>query len=161
MKNLNVSNPSFEDLILNGSLYVDKTSYIHELVTKGTYYFCSRPRRFGKTLTISTLESLFKGKRELFRSLAIDSLDYDWKTYPVLHIDFGKCQAKNPEETEDWINFTLGRIASEYGLAIDKNEKYYQNMTTLIEELAKNSKVVILVDEYDKILSNNIYNPLR
>ena len=159
MKNLDVSNPSFEDLILKGSLYVDKTSYIHELVTKGTYYFCSRPRRFGKTLTISTLESLFKGKRELFKGLAIDSLNYDWKTYPVLHIDFGKCQAKNPEEIEDWINFTLGRIASEYGLLIDKNEKYYQNMTALIEELSKTSKVVILVDEYDKILSSNIYNP--
>lgn len=159
MKRIITSISSFESLRESGALYVDKTAYLYDLVSDAPgMYFCSRPRRFGKTLTISTLESLFRGKRELFRDLAIDSLDYDWKSYPVLHIDFGKCQAKNSDEIERWINFTLNRIASEYGLVIDENEKYYQNMTTLIEELAKTSKVVIMVDEYDKILSSNIYN---
>lgn len=159
MKKLDVGNPSFEKLVTNGDLYIDKTSYLHALVSNGTYYICSRPRRFGKTLAISTLESLFKGRRELFKGLAIDSLEYDWKKHPVLHFDFGTCQANDASDVESWINFTLSCIADEYDLKIEFGDKYYQNMTALIGALSKKEKVVILVDEYDKVLTSNLYNP--
>ena len=75
-----------------GYLHVDKTAYLHSLVRQeGNMCFLSRPRRFGKTLTVSTLEAVFQGRRELCKGLAIDALDYDWKKYPVIHIDFTNC----------------------------------------------------------------------
>ncbi len=89
MKKIDTGNSSFEKLITNGNLYVDKTNFLYNLINDGgTYYFCSRPRRFGKTLMINTLEAIFKGKRELFKGLYIDSADYEWNEYPVIHLDF-------------------------------------------------------------------------
>lgn len=88
-------NSSFSNLRKNGYLYVDKTAYLAKLIAvQGRMCFFSRPRRFGKTLTVSTLEAIFQGKRELFKGLAIDQTDYDWKTYPVVHIDFGSIPQK-------------------------------------------------------------------
>ena len=82
-------------------MYVDKTAYLHSLVRQeGNMFLLSRPRRFGKTLTVSTLEAVFQGKRELFKGLAIDALDYDWKPYPIIHIDFGDCPFDTPKELE-------------------------------------------------------------
>ncbi|MDD7202168.1 MAG: AAA family ATPase, partial [Spirochaetales bacterium] len=82
-KNLSTTISSFQELREKGALYVDKTSYLASMVMgMDKLYFLSRPRRFGKTLTVSTLEAIFQGKRELFKGLAIDSLDYDWKIYP-------------------------------------------------------------------------------
>ena len=87
MKKIDSGNSSFEKLIQSGNVYIDKTQYLYNLLTDGrTYYFLSRPRRFGKSLTLSTLEAIFKGKRELFKGLYIDSTDYDWKEYPVIHL---------------------------------------------------------------------------
>ena len=77
----------FEKLRRGGFFYIDKTELIYKLVTGGTYYFLSRPRRFGKSLLISTLEAYFKGKKELFRGLAMERLEQDWTAYPVLHLD--------------------------------------------------------------------------
>ena len=79
---------SFEKLRKEGYLYVDKTQFIQELVSKNSYYFLSRPRRFGKSLLLSTIEAFFRGKRELFKGLAIDSMEWEWEEYPILHIDF-------------------------------------------------------------------------
>ena len=79
---------SFEQIREDGYVYVDKTALLYELVSKGKIYFLSRPRRFGKSLLISTLENYFLGHKELFRGLAIDSLEKEWKEYPVFHIDF-------------------------------------------------------------------------
>lgn len=78
---------TFSEIRQNGYIYVDKTEYIHELVSSGKYYFLSRPRRFGKSLTITTLQALFEGRRELFDGLAIDSLEWDWQRHEVLHLD--------------------------------------------------------------------------
>lgn len=78
---------TFEKIRLGGYLYVDKTALIHKLVTTGDYVFLSRPRRFGKSLLLSTLEALFLGKRHLFKGLAIDDMDWDWVEYPVFHLD--------------------------------------------------------------------------
>ena len=81
------NNASFQTLRDGGYLYVDKTRYLYDLVREdGSLYFCARPRRFGKTLAVSTLEAIFQGKRELFKGLYIDSTDYDWKAYPVIHL---------------------------------------------------------------------------
>ena len=78
---------NFEKLREGGYVYVDKTSLIHKLANSGTYYFLSRPRRFGKSLLISTMEAYFRGKKELFRGLALEKLEKDWIEYPVLHLD--------------------------------------------------------------------------
>lgn len=78
---------TFEKIREGNFLYVDKTQYIHELASSESYYFLSRPRRFGKSLTISTLKTLFEGKRDLFQGLAIDSLEWDWRKHEVLHLD--------------------------------------------------------------------------
>ena len=78
---------NFEDLRNGGYVYVDKTDKIYDLVSTGKYYFLSRPRRFGKSLLVSTMEAYFQGKRELFRGLAMETLEKEWKEYPVLHLD--------------------------------------------------------------------------
>ncbi len=159
MKDILVGNSSFENLIKGKYIYVDKTRYFYELIKKeGMYCFLSRPRRFGKTLTVDTIEQIFKGRRELFKGLYIDSTDYDWKEYPVIHIDFGLCGAKNAENLAAWINDKLDDTASAYGL-IPAQAAYYTKFERLITALSQREKVVILIDEYDKLLSSNIYNP--
>ena len=79
---------SFDKIREDGFVYVDKTALIYDLVKNGNIYFLSRPRRFGKSLLISTLECYFKGRKELFKGLAIDELEKEWKEYPVFHLDF-------------------------------------------------------------------------
>ena len=114
---------------------------------------------FGKTLAINTLEAIFKGRRELFKGLAIDATDYDWKEYPVIHIDFGLCAAETAEELAKWLNTVMGNIAEDYSVNISLSSPYYTTLNDLIKALAIKAPVVILFDEYDKILSSNIYNP--
>jgi hypothetical protein len=99
MKPLTTSVYTFSDLIAGGYLYVDKTAGIYEFIReyKGQY-FLSRPRRFGKSLLISTLKSIFLGQRGLFAGLAIADLEYDWQKYPVIHFDLGDAAAGSPEE---------------------------------------------------------------
>ncbi len=159
MKKIDISNPTFGKLIAEDNVYVDKTRYLYNLLTDGgTYYFCARPRRFGKSLTLSTLEAIFKGKRELFKGLYLDSTDYDWKEYPVIHVDFGLCGAKTAEECATWINGKLDDIASSYCIELPSSS-YYAKLDRLITALSQRAPVVVLIDEYDKMLSNNIYNP--
>jgi hypothetical protein len=89
MKKINLNTASFEKLIANDRLYVDKTEYVWRLLDSGdTEFFLARPRRFGKSLFVSTLKALFQGRRELFKGLAIDTRDYDWQEYPIIHLDF-------------------------------------------------------------------------
>ena len=88
---------NFQRIINEGFLYVDKTALIYKMITQGVAYFLSRPRRFGKSLLISTLEALFLGKKELFKELWIDSSDYSWKEYSVIRIDISKTVTSSPE----------------------------------------------------------------
>ncbi len=160
MKNILIGNPSFENLITNDYIYVDKTDILYNLIKlKGTYFFCSRPRRFGKTLTISTLEAIFQGKKELFKGLKIYDTDYDWKEYPVFHIDLGNINATDGEMLKKSLKKEIENLSLEYGVKFDKDAEYYDAWSELIKSVAKKSKVVILIDEYDKLLSSNIYNP--
>ncbi|MBA3752512.1 AAA family ATPase, partial [Candidatus Dependentiae bacterium] len=98
MKKISTGTSSFESLITEDFIYVDKTKIIYDLVNKrDSLYFLSRPRRFGKTLLISTLKALFEGKRELFKGLWIDSSDYTWESYPVIALDFSTLSSSTPE----------------------------------------------------------------
>ena len=159
MKRIDTSNSSFESLILNGNLYVDKTEYLYNLIaTQRLYYFCSRPRRFGKTLTVSTLDAIFRGKRHLFRGLFIDGTDYDWEEYPVLHLDFSMLDTSSPELLKmDLVNTVIDIVAS-YGVSVEYNGSPKAVYQKTIRELSKINKVVILVDEYDNPLSRNLTN---
>ena len=157
MKDILVGNGSFETLIQDDYLYVDKTKYLYTLAKKsGAYYFLSRPRRFGKSMTLSTLEAVFKGKRELFKGLYIDSTDYDWKEYPVIHINFSEIDSETPTELKAQIKETIFDIAKKYGIDINKRLQYNRALKALIESLTERERVVILIDEYDSPLTNNI-----
>ena len=123
-------------------------------------FFLSRPRRFGKTLTVSTLEAIFQGKRELFKGLAIDKTDYDWKTYPIIHIDFGDCPFDTPEELDSWLCDLVLRIAKGNGVVVEGMRNSAVLFANLLEALSsREGKVVVLVDEYDKVLSDNVFSP--
>ena len=95
---------TFEKIREDGYVYVDKTDLIYQLVTTGTIYFLSRPRRFGKSLLVSTLKNYFQGKKELFQGLAIEKLEKDWFEYPVFHIDFNTTNFLEPGNLEAKLN---------------------------------------------------------
>ena len=120
-------------------------------------YFMSRPRRFGKSLTVSTLEAVFSGKKELFKGLAIYNKSYDWKKYPVIHLDMGNCDATTPETLRKFITRLLQDKAEEYQVSIQiQNDELASSFGALISAVSKDAPVVILVDEYDKPILNNI-----
>ena len=161
MKIIKTSTYNYPDIIANDFLYVDKTSTIWKLV-KGVKdeFFLSRPRRFGKSLLISTLKAIFQGRRELFKGLAIDKVDYDWKPYPVIHLDFGNTGVDNVKELEEQIASMLANAADENNIQIRGTDIVIQ-FSNLIRDLAKREgrEVVVLVDEYDKPILSNATNP--
>ena len=108
---------NFEFLRSEGYLYIDKTALIYRLVTKGKPYFLSRPRRFGKSLLLSTLEAYFKGKKELFKGLAIEQLEQDWFEYPVLHLDLNAEKYDSRERLEKMLELQLESWEEMYALA--------------------------------------------
>ncbi len=160
MKDIKTSTFDFPKIIGNDFLYVDKTEYVWNLVKgKKDEFFLSRPRRFGKSLLVSTLKAVFSGRRELFKGLAIDKKDYDWKAYPVIHLDFGNCDADTPENLEVYLNHLLDMAADELKIEL-KPEKASIRFENLI--MAANASmaggVVVLIDEYDKPILGNITN---
>lgn len=157
-----IGQQSFEQLRNDGCLYVDKTHFIEKIVTSGTrYYFLGRPRRFGKSLFLSMLKCFFEGKRELFSGLYADSIDWDWKGWPVLYLDFNVGSYKDDtDELEKVIDNFLFKYESLYGVEVS-DKPCGLRLANVIEAAAKISgrNVVVLVDEYDKPLVNNIHNP--
>ena len=144
---------SFDRIREDGYVYVDKTALIYELVSKGTIYFLSRPRRFGKSLLVSTLENYFLGRRELFRGLAIDSLEKEWKEYPVFHIDFNGKNFTSPMELKETIETFVAKCEEKYGK--DELANTYGDRLAYVFEKAHEKtgrRVVVLIDEYDKPL---------
>jgi hypothetical protein len=156
LKNLPIGVQTFSKLIKGNYLYVDKTKDIYNLLANGgQYYFLSRPRRFGKSLLVSTLKELFSGNRDLFKGLWIyDKID--WKTYPVVHIDFSKIRYKTPEILEKSLEKKIRKIARNYNIRLDNDVDFKEGFGDLIEELSKKNRVVILVDEYDKPIIDKI-----
>ncbi len=162
MKPVTASVYTFEDLINNNFLYIDKSEYYWELIKNGKgIYFMSRPRRFGKSLTVSALHAIFSGKRELFKGLTLDSKPYDWKVYPVIHLDFGNAKAKNAETLEKYLRLRVQQEADRLGVNLKQSDSAAA-FDELITALAKDEqKVVILIDEYDKPILNNILSPQK
>ena len=151
---------NFEKLREEGFVYVDKTGKIYSLVSNGGYYFLSRPRRFGKSLLVSTMEAYFQGKRELFRGLAMETLEKEWKEYPVLHLDLS---GKAYLECKDLVS-TLDRHLNEWETTYGISRRYTQpdlRFHDVVEGIyrSKGQQAVILIDEYDKPIIDNLDDP--
>ena len=115
LKQLPIGVQDFEKLRTGNYLYVDKTRFVYQLATTGCYYFLSRPRRFGKSMLISTLQAYFEGKKELFDGLAIADLEKDWIKYPVLHLDLNLTEYKTVDSLDKILNDNLTKWESLYG----------------------------------------------
>ena len=138
-------------MIKNGYLYVDKTALIYDLVTKGKIYFLNRPRRFGKSLLVSTLKAYFQGKRELFKGLAIDSLEKEWLEYPVFHVDFNGLDATRDGELQAKIEDAVSSWEEIYGrnpVYTTMGDRFRHVLKMASEKYGR--RVVVLIDEYDK-----------
>jgi len=164
MKPITTDTYTFSDLIDRGCVYVDKTDRLLALINDaGTHqYFMARPRRFGKSLTITTLMSIFEGKRELFKGLAIDRSDYDWKVYPVIRLDMGSCQAETVGEFREKVANGLRWSAHANGVELDRTENVdvqFGNLMKLAAAKSSYGKVVLLIDEYDKPLLGHLGRP--
>ena len=144
---------SFEQIREDGYVYVDKTALVYELVSKGKIYFLSRPRRFGKSLLVSTLENYFLGRKELFRGLAIDSLEKEWAEYPVFHLDFNGVNFTDPGALEETIQSFLCDAEKEFDIKTEKKQfgLRFNDILEVAHE-KKGKRAVVLIDEYDKPL---------
>jgi hypothetical protein len=150
---------SFEDLRTTGNLYVDKTAYLYRLVTRGKPYFLSRPRRFGKSLFLSTLKAYFQGKKELFEGLAIAELEKDWTEYPVFHLDMSVGKVTDMKYFMSVLETNLKDLEQRWGKDPD-DDTPANRLKGLIKRVPEQTgrKVVVLVDEYDKPLLDTIDN---
>ena len=149
----------FAKLRTEGYKYIDKTGIIYRLAKAGCYYFLSRPRRFGKSLFLSTLEAYFLGKKDLFTDLEIENMERDWIEYPVLHLDLNTAKYSTPEDLTNILNAALCNWESKYGAK--EYEKYLGGRFQGIIQRAYEKtgrRVVILVDEYDKPVLQAIGN---
>ncbi len=144
---------TFSKIIEEGYMYVDKTFFIGRLVEEGSYYFLSRPRRFGKSLLLSTMRAYFEGRRHLFKGLALDQMDVDWTPSPVIHLDFNAENYQAEDGLQRFIDSTLASYEAIYGRR-EVDVTPAQRLGSLIRNAHSRhgQKVVILVDEYDKPL---------
>ncbi|MDR1140106.1 MAG: AAA family ATPase, partial [Planctomycetaceae bacterium] len=159
MKNLPIGRQSFEDLRNNDCLYVDKTEIIYRIIAEGKVYFLSRPRRFGKSLLMSTMEAIFKGRKELFEGLYIYD-KWDWsQQYPVIKIDWAGIDHSTPERMEKDLVFYLKKIAENYQITLEE-ESAVGYFRALIESLHNitGKQVVVLIDEYDKPITSHLFD---
>ena len=142
---------NFEDLRRNGYAYVDKTQFVYKLADEGKYYFLSRPRRFGKSLFLSTLEAYFQGKKELFEGLAIYDLETEWKQYPIFHIDLNTANFREEGSLYTELNDYLSAWEDKYGTRESEVTLPLRFKGVIARAAEKEGRnVVILVDEYDK-----------
>ncbi|MBR4265981.1 MAG: ATP-binding protein [Bacteroidales bacterium] len=159
MKKIPIGIQAFSSLIKEGFVYLDKSDMIYNLANNKACYFLSRPRRFGKSLTLSTLHEYFDGQKDLFKGLKIEKLETKWEKYPVLHFDFNSGTYNSVEDVQSRISYMI----SQYEKIFGKDEAAKQNserFESLINSTAAQTgkEVVVLVDEYDKPLLNNIDN---
>ena len=170
---------TFSEIRKNDNLYIDKTEYVYHMThTAGKYFFLSRPRRFGKSLLVSTLKSYFEGKKELFEGLAISRLEKEWTEYPVLHFSMAGGKHLEKEQLERYLLYSLSENEERFGLSadsIDPNIRLKSLITTVCQKTGK--QVVVLIDEYDaplldvvhedeklpvlRYVMRNFYSPLK
>ena len=150
---------NFQGLREDGYVYVDKTAFVYELASSGKYYFLSRPRRFGKSLFISTLEAYYLGKKELFKGLALEKLEKDWTVHPVFHFDLNAAKYTEPEALTALFDGHFRYWEEDFGTrnsGLPIAERFKAIVRRAYEKTGQ--KVVILVDEYDKPLLETIGN---
>ena len=156
--NLSIGDSSFESIRQDSQLYVDKTRHIFQMVDSGKYYFLSRPRRFGKSLTVSTLKNLFQGKKELFEGLWIaEHGNWEWKEHPVILIDFNGISHDTPENFKLGLNISLKNSGCLYGIQLNEpllKEQFKKLIISLFQTTGM--KVIVLIDEYDKPLIDHL-----
>ena len=143
---------SFEKLRKNGFVYVDKTDLLWRLVAMkdGSQFFIARPRRFGKSLMLSTLKCIFEGRRDLFRGLKIEKKRYDWKKYPVVHLDMSGVKGETPDELKASLHSVVDGIAAKFGIEVAQDNPVGTRFGLALDALyAKSGEYVVLVDEYD------------
>ena len=142
---------NFEKIRREGYVYVDKTPWMWKMISEGSYYFLSRPRRFGKSLMVSTLEAFFSGQRELFKGLYVDNVEWDWQQYPIMHLDLNTDKYDAPEVLTNRLETFLSENEEKYG-----RKDYEKSLGARFEGILKRAfeqtgrGVVVLVDEYDK-----------
>lgn len=170
---------TFSEIRTNDNLYIDKTAYIYRMANSdGKYFFLSRPRRFGKSLLVSTLLSYFGGRKELFKGLAIDNLENEWAEYPVLHFDLSGGKHQEEDQLNRYLDFILKDNERRFGVecdAVDANVRLANLIASVYKKTGK--QVVVLIDEYDaplldvvhqderfeslRYLMRNFYSPLK
>ena len=164
MKSIATDTYTFSNLIESNYIYVDKTAYLHRLVSRvdGCHFFMARPRRFGKSLTISTLQAIFEGRRELFKGLVIDKSDYDWQQFPVIKLDMSIVQAETVNDFKQKIYGVLLGESLRHNVSLRKELAVESMFSMFIRDVATASpsgKVVLLIDEYDKPLLGHLCRP--
>lgn len=151
---------SFSNIRDGGFAYVDKTRLVYQLASTGKYYFLSRPRRFGKSLLVSTMEAYFSGQKELFKGLDIESLEKDWTAYPVLHLDFTGSGYTSTSDLDANLDHSLHKWEVRYGIDNESDDfptRFKAAIETAHEKTGEG--VVVLIDEYEKPIIDNIDNP--
>ena len=163
---------TFSEIAKGNYYYADKTDVVYRLVHYAKYHFLSRPRRFGKSLFVSTLQAYFEGRKELFKGLAIEQLEQEWTVYPVIHLDLSGGKYYSIENLHDILNMILLRQEEKYGIENNKSQAYSARLTHILETAIQKTgkQVVVLIDEYDspmhdsmsdKVLQEKIRNIMR
>jgi hypothetical protein len=158
IKRLPLGISTFSEMIQKEYIYVDKTQSIYHMITNGKYYFLSRPRRFGKSLLVSTLSELFSGNKELFNELWIAQSDYSWSKHPIIKIDFSGIDYSTCARLEKSLLAYLYALAKHYAIKLIKTDSAKDLLNDLIDKLSTINSVVLLVDEYDKPIIDNLYD---
>ena len=153
----------FKFLREGGFVYVDKTALVYDMVTRGKTYFLSRPRRFGKSILVSTLEYYFKGERELFKGLAIDGMEKNWEKHTVFHLDFNGLNFEKPDVLSSTLNDYLAKWENEYLVENSSDLDFGRRFCNILEQVHRQTgkSCVVLVDEYDKPLLDVMDSGLR
>ena len=159
LRKLPIGIQTFEDIRRDNYLYVDKTAFVWRIANTGKPYFLSRPRRFGKSLLLSTFEAYFKGKKELFEGLAIEQMEKEWRQFPVLHLDLNAKKYETPEDLNAMLNQHLEKWESQYGDE-KKDRSPEERFSYVISRASEQAGcgVVVLVDDYDKPLLQTLCN---
>lgn len=158
LKRLPVGIQSFEKLREQDCLYIDKTAYIHEMIHLSNYIFLSRPRRFGKSLLVSTIQSYFEGKKDLFKGLYIDRVEKEWTEYPVLRFSLASAKHMGKEQLEDYLLYILAENEQRFGLTSERREPNIRLASLITRVYEKTGKqVVVLIDEYDAPLLDVVH----
>ncbi len=153
-----VGMPVFEQIIEENRRYVDKTELIYRMTDTYKYVFLSRPRRFGKSLLVSTLRSYFEGRRELFSGLAIEQLEKNWTKHPVVHLSLASVKEKKPQMINRQLSNVIARIEKQFDFEVKEDEPFGDRLANLIINCYTKygQQVVVLIDEYDAPLLNNL-----